>query len=378
MENNEIGLYIHIPFCVKKCLYCDFISYENRNELVEEYIHSLKQEIINYKDCNKYTISTIYIGGGTPSFINSKYITQIIETIGKTFRVKENAEITIEINPGTVTEQKLKDYKNCGINRVSIGLQSTDNKILKQIGRIHTYEQFLDTYKLARKIGFNNINIDLMLALPNQTLTILEDSINKVIELNPEHISIYSLILEEGTPLYNLVESKKMHLSDDETERKMYWLVKKKLEERGYKQYEISNFAKQGYESKHNISCWEQKEYIGFGVAAHSYISGIRYSNTSNLHNYIRNVSDLQTIQTIQEIQNKEEQMKEYMILGLRKIEGVQISEFKNKFIQNPLYIFMHELDKLVKEELIEIDENSIKLTKKGLDFANIVWEEFV
>lgn len=378
MENNEIGIYIHIPFCVKKCIYCDFISYENRHELVEEYIYSLKQEIINYKNCNKYTISTIYIGGGTPSFINSKYITQIIETIGKTFRVKEDAEITIEINPGTVTEKKLKDYKNCGINRVSIGLQSTDNKILKQIGRIHTYEQFLDTYNLVKKVGFKNINVDLMLALPNQTLTILEDSINKVIELKPEHISIYSLILEEGTPLYNLVESKKMHLLDDEIERQMYWLVKKKLEERGYNHYEISNFAKQGYESRHNTDCWRQKEYIGFGAAAHSYINGIRYSNTSNLHNYIRNVSNLQTIQTIQEIQNKEEQMKEYMILGLRKIEGVQISEFKNKFIQNPLYIFMHELDKLVKKGLIEIDENSIKLTSKGLDFANIVWEKFI
>lgn len=383
MENNEIGLYIHIPFCVKKCLYCDFISYENRNELVEEYIHSLKQEIINYKDCNKYTISTIYIGGGTPSFINSKYITQIIETIGKTFRVKEDAEITIEINPGTVTEKKLKDYKNCGINRVSIGLQSTDNKILKQIGRIHTYEQFLETYNLVKKVGFKNINVDLMLALPNQTLAILEDSINRVIELNPEHISIYSLILEEGTPLYNLVETKKIHLLDDEIERQMYWLVKKKLERNGYNHYEISNFAKQGYESKHNTDCWKQKEYIGFGVAAHSYINNTRYSNTEELQKYIISMvnADLQgntNTKIIHEIQNKEKQMKEYMMLGLRKIEGVKISEFKNKFIQNPLYIFRHELDKLVKEELIEIDENSIKLTNKGLDFANVVWEKFV
>lgn len=375
MSNNEIGIYVHIPFCAKKCLYCDFISYENKSELIEKYVNTLKQEIVNYKNDNKYKISTIYIGGGTPSFINSKYIIQIIEIIRNKFEFIKNAEITIEVNPGTATEDKLYDYKKCGINRISIGLQSTDNKILKQIGRIHTYEQFIETYNLARKVGVKNINIDLMLALPNQTLAILEDGINKVTELNPEHISIYSLILEESTPLYKLVEDKKINLLDDETERKMYWMMKKKLEERGYKHYEISNFAKQGYESRHNTDCWNQKEYIGFGAAAHSYINGIRYSNTEDLYKYIKDYKDTQVIH---EIQNKEEQMKEYMILGLRKIEGVQISEFKNKFIQNPLYVFMHELDKLVKEELIEIDVNNIKLTNKGLDLANIVWKEFV
>lgn len=378
MENNEIGLYVHIPFCAKKCLYCDFISYENRNKLVEEYIHSLKQEIVNYKSCNKYKISTIYIGGGTPSFIDSVYIMQIIKILKKTFEIKENAEITIEINPGTITEQKLEDYKNCGINRVSIGLQSTDNRILKQIGRIHTYEQFLDTYKLIRGKGFNNVNIDLMLGLPNQTINILEDSINKVLKLEPEHISVYSLILEEGTPLYDLVENKEIHLLDDDIERQMYWTVKRKLEKRGYKHYEISNFAKYGYESKHNKNCWEQKEYLGFGVAAHSYINGKRYSNTNDLHNYIQNASNYKCIQIIHEIQNSEEKMKEYMMLGLRKLEGVKISEFKNKFVKNPLYVFMHELDKLVKEGLIQIDEDNIKLTIKGIDFANIVWEKFV
>lgn len=378
MRNNEIGIYVHIPFCAKKCLYCDFISYENKGDLIEKYVNTLKQEIINYKNDNKYKISTIYIGGGTPSFINSKYIVQIIETIRNKFEIIKDAEITIEVNPGTLTEEKMYDYKNCGINRISIGLQSTDNNILKQIGRIHTYEQFIETYNSARKVGFENINIDLMLALPNQTLAILEDSVNKVTELNPEHISIYSLILEEGTPLYNLVENGKLNLLDDEMEREMYWTTKKKLEERGYKHYEISNFAKQGYESRHNTDCWKQKEYIGFGAAAHSYVNNTRYSNTEDLCKYITNIIEGTNTKTIHEVQNKEEQMKEYMILGLRKIEGVQISEFKNKFIQNPLYVFMHELDKLVKEKLIEIDINAIKLTSKGLDLANIVWEEFV
>lgn len=378
MSNNEIGIYVHIPFCAKKCLYCDFISYENKGEFIEKYVNALKQEIVNYKSDNIYKISTIYIGGGTPSFINSKYIVQIIETIKSKFEIIKDAEITIEVNPGTVTKEKIYDYKNCGINRISIGLQSTDNNILKQIGRIHTYEQFIETYNLARKVEFENINVDLMLALPNQTIAILEDSVDKITKLNPEHISIYSLILEEGTPLYNLVENGKLNLLDDEMEREMYWTTKKKLEERGYKHYEISNFAKQGYESKHNTDCWKQKEYIGFGAAAHSYVNNTRYSNTEDLCKYITNIIEGTNTKTIHEVQNKEEQMKEYMILGLRKIEGVQISEFKNKFIQNPLYVFMHELDKLVKEKLIEIDINAIKLTSKGLDLANIVWEEFV
>lgn len=378
MRNNEIGIYVHIPFCAKKCLYCDFISYENKGDLIEKYVNTLKQEIINYKSDNIYKISTIYIGGGTPSFINSKYIVQIIETIKSKFEIIKDAEITIEVNPGTVTKEKIYDYKNCGINRISIGLQSTDNNILKQIGRIHTYEQFIETYNLARKVEFENINVDLMLALPNQTIAILEDSVDKITKLNPEHISIYSLILEEGTPLYNLVENGKLNLLDDEMEREMYWTTKKKLEERGYKHYEISNFAKQGYESRHNTDCWKQKEYIGFGAAAHSYVNNTRYSNTEDLCKYITNIIEGTNTKTIHEVQNKEEQMKEYMILGLRKIEGVQISEFKNKFIQNPLYVFMHELDKLVKEKLIEIDINAIKLTSKGLDLANIVWEEFV
>lgn len=378
MSNNEIGIYVHIPFCAKKCLYCDFISYENKGEFIEKYVNALKQEIVNYKSDNIYKISTIYIGGGTPSFINSKYIVQIIETIKSKFEIIKDAEITIEVNPGTVTKEKIYDYKNCGINRISIGLQSTDNNILKQIGRIHTYEQFIETYNLARKVEFENINVDLMLALPNQTIAILEDSVDKITKLNPEHISIYSLILEEGTPLYNLVENGKLNLLDDEMEREMYWTTKKKLEERGYKHYEISNFAKQGYESRHNTDCWKQKEYIGFGAAAHSYVNNTRYSNTEDLCKYITNIIEGTNTKTIHEVQNKEEQMKEYMILGLRKIEGVQISEFKNKFIQNPLYVFMHELDKLVKEKLIEIDINAIKLTSKGLNLANIVWEEFV
>lgn len=376
---RKLGIYIHIPFCKSKCSYCDFTSFANKEKKVEKYIECLKKEIEKNKEDN-YIVDTIYIGGGTPSFIESKYIKEILEIVKSKFKIKEEAEITIEVNPGTVNEEKLKNYKKAGINRISIGLQSTNNKILKQIGRIHTYEEFLDTYNLARKVDFKNINVDLMLALPNQTLEELEESVGKVIKLNPEHISIYSLILEEGTKMEEFVNNKKVQLPSDELERKMYWNIKNKLEKNGYIHYEISNFSKKGFESKHNMNCWNQKEYLGFGLAAHSYINNERFCNINNIEEYIKNIEDNNSKSNIQicEIQNEEEKRKEYMLLGLRKIDGVNIGEFKNKFVDNPIYLYRKELEKLVNEDLIEIDLNNIKLTNKGLDLANLVWEEFV
>ena len=376
---KELGIYVHIPFCKSKCSYCDFTSFANKEKVIEKYIECLKKEIKN-KESNNCIIDTIYIGGGTPSFIESKYIKEIVETIKSKFKIKQEAEITIEINPGTVNEEKLKDYKKTGINRISIGLQSTNNKILKQIGRIHTYEEFLNTYNLAKKVGFKNINVDLMLALPSQTLEELEDSVQKVTKLEPKHISVYSLIIEEGTKMQQLVDSKKIQLPSDELERKMYWNIKNKLEENGYIHYEISNFSKKGFESKHNTNCWNQKEYLGLGLSAHSYINNERFCNTSNIEEYIKNVENNNFKGNIQicEIQNEEEKKKEYMLLALRKLEGVDIGEFKNKFVDNPIYLYRKELEKLVNEDLIEIDLNNIKLTNKGLDLANLVWEEFV
>lgn len=376
---KELGIYIHIPFCKSKCSYCDFISFANKEKKVEKYIECLKKEIKN-KEVDNCIVDTIYIGGGTPSFIESKYIKEILELVKSRFKIKEEAEITIEVNPGTVNEEKLKDYKETGINRISIGLQSTNNKILKQIGRIHTYEEFLNTYNLVRKVGFRNINVDLMLALPNQTLEELEESIEKVIKLNPEHISIYSLILEDGTKMEELVNNKKIQLPSDELERKMYWNIKNKLEQNGYTHYEISNFSKKGFESKHNMNCWNQKEYLGFGLAAHSYINNERFCNTNNIEEYIKNIENNNIKSNIEicEIQNEEEKKKEYMLLGLRKLEGVNIQEFKNKFVDNPIYLYRKELEKLVNEDLIEIDLNNIKLTNKGLDLANLVWKEFI
>ena len=376
---KELGIYIHIPFCKSKCIYCDFISFANKEKIIEKYIECLKKETKS-KEENDCIIDTIYIGGGTPSFIDSKYIKEIVETIKSKFKIKQEAEITIEVNPGTVNEAKLKDYKRTGINRISIGLQSTNNKTLKQIGRIHTYEEFLNTYNLARNVGYKNINVDLMLALPNQTLEEMEESVKKVIELNPEHISIYSLILEEGTKMEELVNNKKIKLPSEELERKMYWNIKDKLEQNGYIHYEISNFSKEGFESKHNTNCWSQKEYLGFGLAAHSYINNKRFCNIKNIEEYIKNIENNNIKSNIQicEIQNEEENKKEYMLLNLRKIKGVDIQKFKNNFVDNPIYLYHKELKKLVKQELIEVDFNNIKLTNKGLDLANLVWEEFI
>lgn len=383
MNKEELGIYIHIPFCKKKCYYCDFISYCDKNELIDKYIECLKKEIINfaqkYKDV--YDITTIYIGGGTPSSINEKYIKNIIDTINNNIvNIKKIKEITIEVNPGTITKEKIEQYKMARINRISIGLQSTNNKLLEEIGRIHDFDEFLGTYNMARKVGFKNINVDLMLGLPNQTIKDLSNSIDKIIQLNPEHISIYSLILEESTVLFNLIEQGKLILPSDEVERNMYWYIKNKLELSGYKHYEISNFAKEGYESKHNWNCWEQKQYVGFGVAAHSYLKDKRFSNIENLEQYINNIENdnLEKNYILHENQNIYDKKKEYMLLGLRKIDGVSIQKFKNKFDDNPIYLFRKELKKLIEEDLLEIDGDDIRLTNKGLDLANVVWEEFV
>ena len=414
MESKELGIYIHIPFCQHKCDYCDFISFSNKQNVVKSYVEAVKKEINNYfqnKDfLDSYNISTIYIGGGTPSFIDSQYIVEImnlLETKLTRNQTKfEDMEITIEVNPGTVNQKKLEDYKKAKINRLSIGLQSTSNRILKEIGRIHTFEQFLETYRLANQVGFDNINVDLMIGLPKQRIDDVKESLNEIIKLKPTHISVYSLIIEEGTVIAQKIENHQLQEMDEDLERNMYWYVKNTLELNGYKHYEISNFAKNEKESKHNVNCWLQKEYIGIGVSAHSYVNGIRYANCETIEEYIENmevenseligkilsivkgidiekviedqINEIQKIYEIEEVQNIDDKKKEYMLLGLRKIEGVQISKFKEKFIDNPIFLFRKELEKLVSEELISIDGDHIKLTNKGLDLANIVWEEFV
>lgn len=403
----ELGIYVHIPFCMKKCDYCDFISYSNCFDMQDKYVETLLEEIEENKDLIKNNfISTIYIGGGTPSAIKPELIKRILDKIYDIIDIlAEKIEITIEVNPGTTTKKNLEMYRKCGINRLSIGLQSTDDFILKDIGRIHNYAQFLDTYKWANEVGFENINVDLMLGLPGQNIKMLKNSLEKVINLKPmpNHISVYSLIVEEGTKIEQRIEKGELNLPDDKEERTQYHYMKNFLELNGYKHYEISNFAKPEFESKHNMNCWEQKQYVGFGVAASSYVNGVRYSNTSDLEKYLsvktsdidivegnitrsneieteigRGLDGFENVRVIEENQNKFDMEKEFMILGLRKLDGVSISKFEEKFGENPIYLFRNELNKLVEEDLLEIDLDYIKLTSKGLDLANLVWEEFV
>lgn len=380
---NELGIYIHIPFCKQKCYYCDFVSYSNKCSEVKEYIESLKKEIEEF-DFSNYKVTSIYIGGGTPSYIDSIYIVEILSELKEKLKCNliefKDIEITIEVNPGTVDTKKLNDYKKLGINRLSIGLQSTKNDILKKIGRIHTYQEFLEIYKLARKTGFKNINIDLMIGIPGQKIGDLKNTLQDIIKLEPEHISVYSLIIEENTPIEKMLENGEIKLPDEDLERNMYWYVKNTLELNGYNHYEISNFAKLGKESRHNLNCWNQEEYIGFGVAAHSYLNGIRFSNTINVEEYIQHLENNRKEENIQieESQSLEDKKNEFMMLGFRKIQGVDIARFKEKFIDNPIFLYREKLNKLVEEGLIEVDLNHIKLTNKGIDLANLVFEEFV
>ena len=387
---KQVGIYVHIPFCRSKCQYCDFISFSGKEKLIDEYIECLRFEIrevgqgIKLDIENKYVdnveVSTIYIGGGTPSYIDSEYIVQIMNDIYTNFEVKENAEITLEVNPGTVDRHKLSAYKEAGINRLSIGVQSANNELLKMLGRIHTYEEFVETYKTAREVGFENINIDFMIGLPNQTMNSIEELIKTVEELRPEHISVYSLIVEEGTKIEEKIQNKELELPSEELERKMYWAVKEKLEKLMYNHYEISNFALKGKEAKHNLDCWNQKEYLGFGVAAHSYSDDARFSNIDELGEYIKNTKEnkLENNFVFHEKQDKTSKMKEYMLLGLRKLRGVSCSDFETKFGKDVFEEFGNEIEKLLKQELIEIEEDNIKLSNKGIDLANLVWEEFV
>ena len=378
---RERGIYVHIPFCMSKCLYCDFNSFPKKDECIEPYIKSLIKEIEEYAKENKdILVKTIYIGGGTPSYINEKYIKQIIDTIKQNFEIIKDAEITIEVNPGTVNKRKLETYYKSGINRLSIGLQSTNDKLLKLIGRVHNLEDFIETVRMAQSVGFTNINADCMIGLPTQNIYDVEETLNVLINLRLTHISVYSLIIEPNTPIEKKINSGKLKLPDEEMERYMYWFAKRKLEENGYLHYEISNFAKPLYRSKHNLDCWNQKEYKGFGISASSYENGLRFTNTPDIDTYIRNIgnNNIKENYIFEEKQDRDEMMKEYMLLGLRKITGVNITGFRRKFGITPLYKYNEEITKLLREGLIEANEHSIRLSKKGLDLANLVWEEFV
>ena len=448
MKNkNELGIYIHIPFCVHKCIYCDFLSspadvhtrkqyvralineiyltregkcankliknvlqgdntsYEDMEEqavngltsdyalydtvCMADYEKTIMQEDISgcvddIKSENGHIVTSIFIGGGTPSAIDAEDISDILDAVRKNYNVSDKAEITIECNPGTMDKKKAAIYRKAGINRISFGLQSTDNNELRMLGRIHTYEQFMESYKIAREAGFGNINIDLMSALPGQTMESFKAVLEKALSLGAEHISVYSLIVEEGTRLSDNIDSFPPIPSDDE-DRQMYYMTKEMLSSYGYEQYEISNYAQKGYECKHNLKYWERCDYLGFGIGAASLYGGRRYTNISDIGRYmdvlaeITNaldksyVNELLQIRTDMEELSKEDEMSEYMFLGLRKTKGIDITDFKEEFGTDIKDIFGEAIEDNIARGLLIHDGNCLYLSKRGIDISNTV-----
>lgn len=369
---KALELYIHIPFCIKKCNYCDFLSAPSTETERQNYVENLCEKICSFKEIAKdYCVVSIFVGGGTPSILESDQMHMIFEALRDTFYIEEGAEITTEMNPGTVTEEKLKVYKELGINRLSIGLQSVDDEELEVLGRIHTYEEFLETYKMARNFGFDNINIDLISAIPGQTAESWKTTLKTVAELCPEHISAYSLIIEEGTPFYEMygeeMEGKKENVSvlkklpGEEEERKMYQDTKKILSEYGFHRYEISNYAKEGYECRHNLGYWDRTEYLGIGVGAASFMGHKRWVEGEE-----------------PESLSQENEMEEYMFLGLRKMEGVSKKKFQKEFEKRIEEVYGTAIENMKEQGLLEEEGDFIRLTEQGIDVSNYVMSEFL
>ena len=380
---EDIGIYIHIPFCKKKCFYCDFVSFKNKEELIEEYINAVCLEILqNAEILSEYNISTIYFGGGTPSFIESKYIVKIMDTL-KLFCVDKNdKEVTIEVNPNSSSLDKLKDYYNSGINRLSIGLQSTHDKILRNIGRLHSFKEFIETLKNANIAGLKNISVDLMYPLPGLNLSSFKESLNSIIKLkdnyNIKHISVYNLEVHENTRLDFLLKEGFLNLCNEDEEYKMRTALNEILENSGFKKYEISNYACENFQSKHNLCYWNQKMYLGFGVNSSSFFNQKRYTNTNDINKYIYNIKNNISVIASEEELDLLSLMKEYVILKLRLKEGINKEEFKNKFNTKINDIFNTEITSLKNDNLIIEESNRIYLSKRGAEVANIVWEMFI
>lgn len=392
MKNLEI--YLHIPFCVKKCAYCDFLSAPADISQQERYLQAVKQEIAAFPHKEKYCVSTIFFGGGTPSLLSAGWLGQLMEELRRYFNIEENAEVTIECNPGTVDAQKLQTYHRAGINRLSLGLQSADDTELLTLGRIHTWEDFLRTYDAACRVGFDNINVDLMSALPGQTVQSWERTLEKVLALKPRHISAYSLIIEEGTPFYERYHNdawlrdqgeQPQILPSEEEERQMYHITEKLLAEAGLQHYEISNYALPGFECRHNIGYWTGVEYVGFGLGASSMLTQkvagdsifenhIRYRNPADMEAYLAGDFSEREIQILSE----NDQMEEFMFLGLRMMQGISEPEFYEHFGKSVDEVYGLVPQKLCAQGLLERRNGRIALTKRGIDLSNMVMAEFM
>ena len=377
---KELELYLHIPFCVSKCKYCDFLSAPSGEEQRQIYVERLCRRIRYWSDVIHnygYEIVSIFVGGGTPSILTEAQITQVFEAVHESFPIREDAEITLEMNPGTDVKDKHPVYRELGINRLSMGLESADNEELKCLGRIHTYEDFRQVYQWVREAGFTNINVDLMSAIPGQTLESYEDTLRKVADLEPEHISAYSLIIEEGTPFYERYGEGRHaeELPDEDIERQMYVRTGEILEDYGYHRYEISNYAKDGYECRHNLGYWDRKEYLGIGAGASSLMDHIRWKEPDHIGPSTGLV--LEEREDFTRLRRKDE-MEEFMFLGLRKINGVSEYDFYKSFRVSMDEIYKESIENLIKEGLLVREEDRIRLTDRGIDLSNYALSQFL
>jgi oxygen-independent coproporphyrinogen-3 oxidase len=373
------SLYIHIPFCKNKCFYCDFTSVVNTDEKIREYIGYLIKEMKMYKVDNKrHKIKTIFIGGGTPSLLGASVFKLLVDNLRENFDLSGLIEFTIEANPESVTWEKLNVYRECGVNRLSMGLQTTDDSLLKRIGRIHSLEEFRSAFDSARKAGFTNINLDLMFGLPGQTVEDVKKTLGVVKEINPEHISAYGLKLEDGTKLSDMFEKGLLDMPSEEEERDMCHIINEFLEENGYHQYEVSNYAKDGMECKHNIVYWEGGDYIALGMASHGYLDDVRYENSAEFKEYYKYIEEDKLPIVHKEEISEEEKLKEAIILGLRLNKGIDIEEININHGISFLEDYKDVLKDLKNRGLIDVTSKNVKLTKLGFDLCNQVLVEFM
>lgn len=393
-EQNKIGLYIHIPFCVSKCAYCDFLSFGGCGQSeMASYVDVLKKEIVALGEAlGIHSLSTVYIGGGTPSILSAELFGSLMHTVWSVFELQEDGEFTIEVNPGTLNEQKLEAYVKYGVNRISMGLQSSDDKMLKDLGRIHSYSELEKTYKMLLGSGIDNISIDVMFGLSGQTLENMEKTLKTVIDLEPKHISAYSLIIEPDTVFEERYEHGELMLPDEDTEREMFWRTHDILEGAGYHHYEISNYAKLGYEAVHNSSYWELTPYIGVGLGASSYYDGTRYKNITDLDKYIESSGELGVIRQVEQVNDLQMDLEEIFFLGLRKLDGIDLMAVAERFGSTEVYRYYDVIDELIKDGLLEGEgvfmlpyENGmrpiarvIRLTRRGVDISNQVMSRFL
>lgn len=374
---QPLEIYVHLPFCVKKCDYCDFLSGPYSEDIRSAYVQAVLKEIRSLgrrERAENWKVRSIFFGGGTPSLMNGEEITQILDEIRRDFQFEPEAEISLEANPGTLTENKLKAYQSGGINRLSLGCQSAKDQELKRLGRIHTWEEFLKSYHMAREAGFQNINVDLMSGIPGQSVLDWEENLEAVLALTPEHISAYSLIVEEGTPFYE----RELNLPDEDSERRMYERTREILEEHGYHQYEISNYALRGKECLHNLGYWQRVSYLGVGLGAASLRKNVRYCNTSDLKEYLVHGADLDVLQKQREVLTQREEMEEFLFLGLRMIQGIREEEFLKNFGRPLEEAYGNVIEKHEKLGLLERLDGRLRLTRRGISLSNQVFVDFL